>query len=339
METFFGERNMKKMHFRPSPTALLNPCLDIIFKKLFTDDSPQGNRALQSFLEAILGKSVSQIVLQPNELPIENVNDKNVRFDLNCKIDDKEFVNIEMQGINSEFAFEKRAEYYCAHLLNHHVVKGAEWKDIPKVYQISVLNFIVQKNSYKELFHYKFQTDEGFTLHERQNIIFIELPKVKILVEQIKQGILTEEDLTPAQKWSIFILFASKENYNHLIEKISNSEDGIMCAVKVLEKISQDEVIWKQQFDELIIENDRLSLLGVARDKMEQGYRDGMKKGLEQGLEKGIAQGIEQGIEQGIAKNKREIAANLILIGMSCEQIASVTNLSIEEIQQLKNNQ
>ena len=64
-----------------------------------------------------------------------------------------------IQGINTEKSFEKRAEYYCAHLLNHNVPSGLKWQEVPKVYQISVLKFIREKKCEKEIFHYKFRSN------------------------------------------------------------------------------------------------------------------------------------------------------------------------------------
>lgn len=43
-------------------------------------------------------------------------------------------------------------------------------------------------------------------------------------------------------------------------------------AVTILKNISQDELMWKRQFDELILENDRLTFEHFATER-------GMKKG------------------------------------------------------------
>ena len=97
-------------------TSTYNPCCIQkitknfpIFKRLFTDSSPEGKKALQSFLEAVLQKQVSNIVLQPEEIPINSVYDKKSRFDLNCEIDKTEYANIEMQNYNCQEMYEKRA--------------------------------------------------------------------------------------------------------------------------------------------------------------------------------------------------------------------------------------
>ena len=59
--------------------------------------------------------------------------------------------------------------------------------------------------------------------------------------------------------------------------------------------------------------------------------------------EEGMNQGVEQGIEQGMAigENKKalEIAANLLKIGTTLEQISEVTGLSIEQIIELQEEQ
>ena len=150
------------------------------------------------------------------------------------------------------------------------------------------------------------------------------MPKVEELVNKIEAEQMRIEDLTDTQKWSIFILYASKEEHNNIIKKISNSEGGIMCAVQILDKISQDEIEWKRQFDEFMIETDRRSL--------EQFYKD---KGMEIGLAEGREQGKEEGLEQGIKQSKIEIAKRLISMGLPFEQIVQGTDLPLEKIQEL----
>ena len=63
----------------------------------------------------------------------------------------------------------------------------------------------------------------------------------------------------------------------------------------------------------------------------EEAYEDGLSKGLQQG----ISQGISQGIKQGAYQEKLETAKNLFHLGLSIEQISTVTGLSGETLQQL----
>ena len=59
-------------------------------------------------------------------------------------------------------------------------------------------------------------------------------------------------------------------------------------------------------------------------------------KGIEQGIELGKKEGIEQGIEQGKAEEKIEIAKKLLAKNSSIEEIMELTELSENEIMQLK---
>ena len=105
-----------------------------------------------------------------------------------------------------------------------------------------------------------------------------------------------------------------------------------MCAVQILDKISQDEIEWKRQFDEFMIETDRRSLEQFYKDK---GMEEGLAEGREQGKEEGLQQGREQGLEQGIKQSKIEIAKRLISMGLPFEQIVQGTDLPLEKIQEL----
>jgi predicted transposase/invertase (TIGR01784 family) len=64
-------------------------------------------------------------------------------------------------------------------------------------------------------------------------------------------------------------------------------------------------------------------------------YDSGFTAGEEYGRKEGIAIGEERGISIGLSQAKIETAKNLLSIGLSQEQIASVTGLSVEEIEKL----
>ena len=66
-----------------------------------------------------------------------------------------------------------------------------------------------------------------------------------------------------------------------------------------------------------------------------ESFEDGFSAGEERGRNEGISIGLSQGISQGARDAKLETAKNLLSIGLSQEQIASVTGLSPEEIEKL----
>ena len=74
------------------------------------------------------------------------------------------------------------------------------------------------------------------------------------------------------------------------------------------------------------------------------GRAEGIKEGIEQGRKEGIEQGVEKGIEigeeRGIAKGREDGILTVVYTafeqGLSTEVIASLTHMSIEEIEKLR---
>lgn len=327
---------------------LLNPLADPIFKILFTDPSKEANIALTSFLSCIFNRKVENVEIVSNELSKESTSDRAAVFDISCKfVDDNEVIEIEMQGRDDHNAYDKRAEYYAAHLLNHYSKCGEGWVDVPRAYQISVLNFIYDKNDDSGFSHYVMRKESGGTLSKRLNIFFIELPKLMCDPD------VDIEKLTSIEKWSNFLLYANDKDEQMFVNKIAESEEGIMNAQKILNRISQDEINWQRERDFF---DQKMTLETIKRYARETGYSeglkmgkiDGMKKGKKEGLAEGRAEGRAEGIAEGraegiaegraegIEENAINTAKNMLKDNLPAEKIAMYTGLSLEKVLELK---
>lgn len=258
--------------------------------------------ALRCFLTAILHKKVEDVRLRPNEPPIIDGRDKAVRFDLSCTFNDGEVADIEMQGTNKYHAFGPRAEYLCARLLNSVFSRGDDWRNIPKVYKISLLNFIFDRDDGAAVSRYRMQKDNNHRLSGTQTVIFLELPKIDAL------GDVPPENLNAEEKWCKFFLDADDPNKQEYINKLAAAEGGIMEAKKTLDKLSSDWLLWKRELGKEVLERDRSTELHYAQ---------------------------EQGIQRGSLQAKREDARNLKALGVSVQTIAKATGLSEDEIERL----
>ena len=83
---------------------------------------------------------------------------------------------------------------------------------------------------------------------------------------------------------------------------------------------------------------------------MKKEYEDGLKayrdiknsidtaleKGREEGMAKGMEKGLEKGREEGMEKEKISTARRLLSMGLSEKQVSTATELSLEEIQKLR---
>ena len=93
----------------------------------------------------------------------------------------------------------------------------------------------------------------------------------------------------------------------------------IKKAKEVLETISQDE---------------KEVRLAELREK----YRMDQHAIMLAGYDKGLKEGIEQGIEQGIVQERKKIVKTLLENDVSQEDIAKITGLSKEEIENIIRN-
>jgi thiamine kinase-like enzyme len=57
-------------------------CLDIVFKAVFTRDSPKSRGALSKLVFAVTGRELTVVVLTANEPSADNIRDRQICFDL-----------------------------------------------------------------------------------------------------------------------------------------------------------------------------------------------------------------------------------------------------------------
>jgi len=113
------------------------------------------------------------------------------------------------------------------------------------------------------------------------------------------------------------------------------SKEMAEAADKLLQ-ISEDE---RAQAYALSYENAVFARQLYEQDKWEEaeekGHRVGWLKGQEEGRLKGKAEGRIEGQLKGQHERSIEIARNLILMGLSNEEISNATGLSISEIEKI----
>ena len=114
--------------------------------------------------------------------------------------------------------------------------------------------------------------------------------------------------------------------------------------LNTLQSLNEDELIQQQQY---LPTTEELEISGFsdaelrAYDKFWDSVSvertlidDSYQKGKEKGKEEGIAEGMEKGMNQ----KALEIAKNMLAMGLSAEQVAKATQLSLEIIKNLSNS-
>ena len=183
---------------------LLNPCTDFIFKSLFTQESESSRQALLSLVSAIIGKRPAEVRVVNGEIPVSSILEKNIRLDLNCKMDNGDLINIEMQSCLSAENLALRTMYYGCRLMASSELRNLHYSSLPKVYQVMFTNFVLFKKSDSFLQHFTLR-NEQMELTDYLQIIFIQLPLIEN--KDIKSW-------TELEKWGIFFRDAA-DKYKH----------------------------------------------------------------------------------------------------------------------------
>jgi len=171
---------MEKVYFKYEDD-IINPCWDNVFKATFTRDTPESRGALDYLLSAIIRRRLSVLSIIANESPVESVNERQIRYDINCKFDNNELCNIEMT-LNPDAYEPVRLEYYASKLFVGQDIRGVDksYSDLKNTYQISLLvnSPIIDDDVFIHHFRY-YDEETGTSLGGKSNIITIELSKLE----------------------------------------------------------------------------------------------------------------------------------------------------------------
>ena len=289
---------------------------DNVFKAVFTRDSPASMGALSKLVSALIEREVSVAAITANEPPVDNLNDRQIRFDINCRAENGEYINVEMSFYPRRYE-PIRLEYHAAKLFTGQGIRGQEksYNNLKETYQITILgnDRFFPDDEFYHSFEYYDPVNET-SLRGKSRIITLELSKIGKLVEKPVQG------RSPRENWAVYFQFLTDRSKRRKINEIVETEEGIAMASEVLLNISRDEIERARLFSEEKYQLDRQSELVCAK---------------EDGLQEGLQKGLERGREEGLEKGREEIARKALDEGASIEFVRKITGLSAEEIEKL----
>ena len=273
---------------------------DYIFKKIF---SKKGNESiLKDFLISVLNIPIQKVETRA-EVSLERQLEENKlgRLDILAKLDDNTIVNIEVQILN-KYNFIDRTMYYWSGNYYNELRAGEDYKEVKKVIAINILDYeIFEEGPYHEIARIR-RDFKNKILTDKMELHFIQIPKF------LKENRGTK---TKLEQWMQFISQKDEKE----VELAMKENEEIKKANEEYEYLTGDEA------------ERRLALL------REEAIRD------EKTMLKGSREeGIEIGRKEGKKENKIEIAKNMLKERMDIRTISRLTNLTIEEIENLKEN-
>jgi predicted transposase/invertase (TIGR01784 family) len=296
---------------------LIDICYDNVFKAVFARNTAESLGALSKLISALIGQELRVLSLVANEPPVDNLRDRQIRYDINCQTGDKKQVNVEM-SLNPDPFEPIRLEFHAGKLFSGQDIRGKDELGSEKTfdllkptYQITVLakRRFFEDGEFFHTFEY-YDPEHKVSLGGRTKILTLELSKLDLAAEK------PIHEMTAPEHWAYFFRYLTDKTKRRRINEILEQEEGIAMASEVLMTISRDEHERVRLLSELRAELDHQSRLGHAR-----------KEGREEGREEGLKEGRKEGIQ--------ETARNLKALGVPLEQIAQGTGLSLDDIARL----
>lgn len=302
------------MGLLPMGADILPPSDDRVFKLILT--SPEAKQALMNLISCIIGRTVVDVNLLPNEPAPGTTDEKAERFDVNCWIDDGSQVNLEMQAsaiteeLNGLFKNVKgKSVYYLTDLHSSQPSKGEKRYDrLARTYQITFCSYTIFPNSQNYVNSFSLRHDiTGELLTDAISLTFVELSK---LGEVIKKPV---DDMTDLEKWSVFFRYAPDPRQRQLVNKIIASEEVLQVAGNLLMSISQ---------------NEQERAIYRSRRKFETDMQSNLATSWDNGHAEGIAEGIVKGRTENMTASIRNLMDSM---DWSVEQAMSALKVPDEE--------
>ncbi len=282
----------------------LNPRNDIAFHKIFGD--AKNKDILIHFLNDVLdqkdrGPIVEVTIINPTQFP-DTADLKESILDVLCTDDRGVQYIVEMQ-VAGKKGFEKRAQYYAAKAYSQQAQVGDKYHTLKEVIFLAILDF----EMFPDKTHYKSDhviLDKETQEHDLKDFsfTFIELPK---FTKTDPETLMNFEE-----KWCYFLKHAGEPKEMQQFWTAIGQENGaIRKAYEILEAHNWTEDELKQY------------------ERMEKANKD-MRAREEFITDKAREEGREEGEELATYR----IAKNLKDIGLSDEEIASATHLSLDKI-------
>ena len=295
---------------------------------------------LEGFLASLLGKRFKIHRFLESEGNQEDEEDKYNRVDILAESEDGELCIIEVQN-SRELSYFHRMLYGVSKAITEYIGLGKPYEEVRKVYSINIVYFeLGQGKDY--VYHGKtefvglHQPHDTLKLSVRQNEKFFGNKEFDVMKRKAASDLFPEYYVlrvndfdkvatTPLDEW---IEFLKTGNISAKAKAAGLSEARERLRVDALS--DKDRQAYYRHMESV---RHMKSLFDTSRD---EGYEEGMDKGLAKGMDKGLAKGMDMGLAKGLAKGRseraKEIAKQLKAMGLTTEQIAQATGLTLDEI-------
>ena len=264
---------------------------------------------LEGFLTVFLNEPIKIVDILESEGNQQQANDKFNRVDIKAKNHKGEIIIVEIQN-TSELYYLERVLYGVAKAITEHINLGNTYKEVKKVYSISILYFDLGKGS-----DYIYVGQNSFVGLHTQDHLIISTKEKDTIVRKSPSEIFPTYILVRVNEFNKVAKSPLEEWVEYLKNGVISPETqapGLQEAREKLKYYSMSDAeryAYDEHINAIMIQND---VLGNAR-----------------------LEGMEEGRAEGRAEEKNNIARKMLATGLSIDQIALITGLTEQEIKRL----
>ena len=304
---------------------------DWAVKRMLRDKANFG--VLEGLLTVLLGESVHIVELLESEGNQETYDDKYNRVDVKAKNDEGEIFIVEVQ-LTRELYYLERILYGTAKAITEHIKLGNTYKEIKKVYSISIVYFDLGKGS--DYLYHGSSSFTGVHTHDTLQINVKENDTIRMRTPEevfpeyyiIRVNEFNDVATTPLEEWVDYL------KNGHI--KDDTTAPGLSEAREKLQYLmlnNADRHSYEEHLNAIMIQNDVLST--ARTEGRAEGHAEGLEEGRAEGLAKGLEEGLAEGRAEGLAEGILLVARKMKAKGRPADEIAELTGLSPEEIDRL----
>lgn len=278
----------------------VNPFTDYGFKRLFGEEPSK--ELLLDFLNELLSEEqgkITNLTYLKTDRLGTTEEQRKAVFDLYCENEQGEKFIVELQKTKQKF-FKDRTIYYSTFPIREQAEKGSEWNfELQAVYTIAILDFVFDEDKYEPS---KYRYDVKLSDIDTCEVFYDKLTFIYLEIPKFKKQL---KDIDSRfEKWLYVIRNLNK-----------------------LERIPDElrEEIFERLFE--------IAEIAKFSKKEADEYEDSLKSYRD------LKNSIDTAREETLSNRNKEIVLNSLALGLSIDQISSITGLTISEINQIKNQE
>lgn len=234
---------------------------------------------LNSVLAGSLGHRIEDIEFRPTEQIPSNKADKAPRFDVACRLDSRELIDVEVQ-IANRHNMKKRTLAYWTYMYSTGVRAGEDYEKASPAITVNILAFSIRpKPAPHSSCSIRYDDDPYEAFSEDLRLHFLEIPK---FLKAARNRPFSK--MTRMERWMAYFAFRSNKKEQELA----------MCDDVISKAYDACDVFFSSMEERMKYINSEIARMDYHAD-----IKAAEERGEERGMERGIKIGEERGEECG----------------------------------------